>query len=208
MIACDAAFAGLHHDIHHAIADGNLVAVNSTMNGRHTAPWAVYTADGAVDRSSRRRTRPSRRPSPTGSGSKTACSSSTGITATISGWPGNLAGSRRPRPTCSRWRARSTALSVLDLRHGEHVALVGFGDRARAALGHAPGHPSMEMPVHVSRSRGGRTFLDAALAMGLSQRRQVSLTLPGRLPRAPASCSYACARPRSPQTEPVFRARR
>jgi hypothetical protein len=49
MIAYDAAFAGLHHDIHHAIADGNLVAVNSTMNGRHTAPWAVYTADGAVD---------------------------------------------------------------------------------------------------------------------------------------------------------------
>ena len=26
MIAYDAAFAGLHHDIHHAIADGNLVA--------------------------------------------------------------------------------------------------------------------------------------------------------------------------------------
>jgi fumarate reductase subunit D len=49
MIAYDAAFAGLHHDIHHAIADGNLVAVNSTMNGRHTVPWAVYTAGGAVD---------------------------------------------------------------------------------------------------------------------------------------------------------------
>ena len=49
MIAYDAAFAGLHHDIHHAIADGNLVALNSTMNGRHTAPWAVYTDDGAVD---------------------------------------------------------------------------------------------------------------------------------------------------------------
>jgi predicted ester cyclase len=49
MIAYDAAFAGLHYDIHYAIADGNLVAVNSTMNGRHTAPWAVYTADGAVD---------------------------------------------------------------------------------------------------------------------------------------------------------------
>ena len=29
----------------------------------------------------------------------------------------------------------------------------------------------------------------AALAMGLSQRRQASLTLPGRLLRAPASCS-------------------
>jgi hypothetical protein len=99
MIAYDAAFAGLHCDIDHAIADGSLVAVNSPMNGRHS----------------------------------------------------------------------------------EHVALVGFGDRARAALGHAPSHPSMEMPVHVSRSRGGRTFLDAALAVELSQRRQVSLTLPGRL---------------------------
>ena len=30
-----AAFADLHYDIHHAIADGDLVAVNSTMNGRH-----------------------------------------------------------------------------------------------------------------------------------------------------------------------------
>jgi predicted ester cyclase len=44
-----AAFAGLHYDIHHAIADGNLVAVNSTMNGRHIAPIVFYTDDGAVD---------------------------------------------------------------------------------------------------------------------------------------------------------------
>jgi len=44
-----AAFADLHYDIHHAIADGTLVAVNSTMNGRHVAPWAVYTDDGAID---------------------------------------------------------------------------------------------------------------------------------------------------------------
>ena len=44
-----AAFAGLRYDIHHAVADGGLVAVNSTMNGRHVAPWAVYTDDGAVD---------------------------------------------------------------------------------------------------------------------------------------------------------------
>jgi predicted ester cyclase len=44
-----AAFEDLHYDIHHAIADGNLVAVNSTMNGRHTAPWAVYQEDGTVD---------------------------------------------------------------------------------------------------------------------------------------------------------------
>jgi len=44
-----AAFAGLRYDIHHAIADGTLVAVNSTMNGRHIAPWAVYTDGGAID---------------------------------------------------------------------------------------------------------------------------------------------------------------
>jgi predicted SnoaL-like aldol condensation-catalyzing enzyme len=33
----------------HAMADGTLVAVSSTMNGRHVAPWAVYTEDGTVD---------------------------------------------------------------------------------------------------------------------------------------------------------------
>ncbi len=44
-----AAFANLHYDIHHAVADGELVAVNSTMNGRHVAPWPVYTEDGALD---------------------------------------------------------------------------------------------------------------------------------------------------------------
>jgi predicted ester cyclase len=44
-----AAFADLRYDIHHAIADGNLVAVNSTMYGRHVGPFAVYTNDGAVD---------------------------------------------------------------------------------------------------------------------------------------------------------------
>jgi predicted ester cyclase len=44
-----AAFGGLHYDIHHAVATGDLVAVNSTMNGRHVSPWALYDADGAVD---------------------------------------------------------------------------------------------------------------------------------------------------------------
>src|SRR5690242_1522604 len=44
-----AAFAGLHYDIQHAVADGDLVVVNSTMNGRHTAPWAVYDEAGRVD---------------------------------------------------------------------------------------------------------------------------------------------------------------
>jgi predicted ester cyclase len=44
-----AAFAGLHYDVHHAVADGDLVVVNSSMNGRHTTAWAVYTDDGRVD---------------------------------------------------------------------------------------------------------------------------------------------------------------
>jgi len=44
-----AAFEGLRYDIHHAVADGDLVVVNSTMNGRHTAPWAVYDEAGQVD---------------------------------------------------------------------------------------------------------------------------------------------------------------
>jgi predicted ester cyclase len=44
-----AAFAGLHYDIHHAIAAGDLVAVNSTMNGRHVAPWPVYTDEATID---------------------------------------------------------------------------------------------------------------------------------------------------------------
>jgi predicted ester cyclase len=44
-----AAFTDLRYDIHHALADGDLVAVNSTMNGRHVAPWAVYTEDATLD---------------------------------------------------------------------------------------------------------------------------------------------------------------
>jgi SnoaL-like polyketide cyclase len=43
------AWASLRYDILHAAADGDLVAVNATMSGRHVAPWAVYTDDGAVD---------------------------------------------------------------------------------------------------------------------------------------------------------------
>jgi predicted ester cyclase len=44
-----AAFDGLHYEIQHSITDGSLVAVNSTMIGRHVAAWAVYTDEGAVD---------------------------------------------------------------------------------------------------------------------------------------------------------------
>jgi predicted ester cyclase len=44
-----AAFADLRYEIHHVLANGDLVAVNSTMSGRHVAPFVLYTAEGAVD---------------------------------------------------------------------------------------------------------------------------------------------------------------
>jgi predicted ester cyclase len=44
-----AAFTDLRYDVHHALAGGDLVAVFSTMNGRHTAPWAVYDDKGDID---------------------------------------------------------------------------------------------------------------------------------------------------------------
>jgi predicted ester cyclase len=104
-----AAFAGLRYDIHHAVADGTLVAVNSTMHGRHVAPWAVYTDDGAVDTVF----------PPTGKTFEATQSHWFRIedgqiiehwpTATTSRWPGSSAGSRRRRLTCSRWRTPSGA---------------------------------------------------------------------------------------------------
>lgn len=44
-----ATFDGLSYEIHHAVADGNLVTVNSTMSGRHTAPFTPYTENGKLD---------------------------------------------------------------------------------------------------------------------------------------------------------------
>jgi len=44
-----AAFADLRYDIHDAAANGELVAVHSTMNGRHVAAWPIYTVEGDVD---------------------------------------------------------------------------------------------------------------------------------------------------------------
>lgn len=44
-----AAFAELRYEIHQVVADGELVAVHSTMHGRHTGPIAFYTDEGAVD---------------------------------------------------------------------------------------------------------------------------------------------------------------
>jgi predicted ester cyclase len=44
-----AAFEGLHYEVHHAVAEGDLVAVSSSMIGTHSAAWVVYTDDGSID---------------------------------------------------------------------------------------------------------------------------------------------------------------
>lgn len=44
-----AAFEGLSYEIHHAVTEGELVTVNSTMSGRHTAAIVFYNQDGTVD---------------------------------------------------------------------------------------------------------------------------------------------------------------
>jgi predicted ester cyclase len=44
-----AAFADLRYEIQHTVREGDLVAVNSTMRGRHVATFVTYTADGDVD---------------------------------------------------------------------------------------------------------------------------------------------------------------
>jgi predicted ester cyclase len=43
------AFSDLSYEIHHAITEGDMVTVNSTMSGRHTGPLVFYTPEGAVD---------------------------------------------------------------------------------------------------------------------------------------------------------------
>jgi predicted ester cyclase len=43
------AFADLHYDIHLATVEGDVVSVNSTMNGRHVSTIVFYTEDGQVD---------------------------------------------------------------------------------------------------------------------------------------------------------------
>jgi len=44
-----AAFEDLRYEIHHAVTERNLVTVNPTMHGHHTAPIAFYTEDGTLD---------------------------------------------------------------------------------------------------------------------------------------------------------------
>ncbi|MGI5131555.1 ester cyclase [Pseudonocardia sp. CA-107938] len=44
-----AAIDDLSYEIHHVVADGDLVTVNSTMHGRHTATVVFWTEDAQVD---------------------------------------------------------------------------------------------------------------------------------------------------------------
>lgn len=44
-----AAFADLNHKVVHAVAEGALVVVDTTMSGRHVNPLVIYNADGTVD---------------------------------------------------------------------------------------------------------------------------------------------------------------
>ncbi|MET8651318.1 ester cyclase [Nocardia aurea] len=44
-----AAYADLHHTIESAVVDGDLVALHTTMHGRHVGPFVAYGADGQVD---------------------------------------------------------------------------------------------------------------------------------------------------------------
>lgn len=44
-----AAFADLDHRVEHAVAEGALVVVDTTMSGRHVGPFVLYDAEGTVD---------------------------------------------------------------------------------------------------------------------------------------------------------------
>ncbi|GAB4587201.1 ester cyclase [Nocardia sp. IFM 10818] len=44
-----AAYADLHHTIEAAVVDGDLVALHTTMHGRHVGPFVVYSENGQVD---------------------------------------------------------------------------------------------------------------------------------------------------------------
>lgn len=44
-----AAFTDLRYEVHHAVTDSGLVAVNSTMLGRHVSPITFYAEDASVD---------------------------------------------------------------------------------------------------------------------------------------------------------------
>jgi SnoaL-like domain len=149
-----AAFAGLDYDIHHVTADGNLVTVNSTMHGRHVAPWAVYTGGGAVGTVF---------PPANQTFVMTRCHwfrIEDGMI--IEHWAnrGDLGMARqlgwipRPRPTCSRWPGQSGAPGALDLRCRPHVARRKPVNR-RGGVPRGPGGPARVGRVQSAAQRPG-----------------------------------------------------
>ena len=42
------AFSGLRYEVHHAVADADLVVIHSTWSGRHVGPFVTYHESGAV----------------------------------------------------------------------------------------------------------------------------------------------------------------
>ena len=125
-----AAFAGLHYEIHHALTDGDLVAVNSTMNGRHVAQFVLYRDDGEVDTAF----------PPTGKSFAMAQThwfrlqdgkvSSTGRSATTWGRPSNSAGFHRALPISFRWRSPSAGSSAATAKSATVHASYADGVRA------------------------------------------------------------------------------
>ena len=105
------AFAGLHYHIHHALADGDLVAVSSTMNGRHVAPFVIYRESGEVDNTFPPPVRRSQWRKHIGSEYKAARSSSTGRFATT--WGRQATGLATTNPDLSspdgRWQVEGPA---------------------------------------------------------------------------------------------------
>ena len=170
-----AAFAGLHYEIHHALTDGDLVAVNSTMNGRHVAQFVLYRDDGEVDTAFPPPARASQWPKHIGFDYKTARSSSTGRSATIWGRPSNSAGYHQLRRIWSGWRWQS------------------FGPSAETAEGL---HHRLK-PRELKRRSSEFTALE-----GLEQEHQTPGRLPGRVdPIGRCPLIGICHRP----TIPLYR---
>jgi predicted ester cyclase len=44
-----AAYRDLHWEIHHVVAEGDLVVIHCTMSGRHVGDFVTYDGDGEVD---------------------------------------------------------------------------------------------------------------------------------------------------------------
>ena len=109
------------------------------MNGRHIAPWAVYTDGGAIDTVFLLMQRDLRQgPIPTGSGIDMLISRGrrAGMIWVSPGTPDRQRATRSEHGARSGWPAPRPP-------HGKHVAPAGFSERARAVLSHDQGMPAV-----------------------------------------------------------------